>query len=150
MVAVAAVWVAVNVVWFGARGVHASDGHAGGYASARWYHSQLMADVRARRFPRAVYSNDFLAVSYFAGRSVRGAPARTFFASRRATGQLKSFLRVVACEPEVQLIWFDGDFRTQLYTDADLRKVVHLDPLLRRADGTIYDVKPLVGASAAC
>jgi hypothetical protein len=139
---VAAAWVALNVVWFGARAVRSAGGGAGGYASARFHNSQILKDVKRLDSSIPAFSNDVPAVSLFASRDVRSSVAKTYFQSDDQTGRLGDFVRFVGCRARVQLIWFLPNPRPYLYTPAQLSQKVRLNVVVKRADGVIYDVLP--------
>jgi hypothetical protein len=139
---VAAAWVALNVVWFGARAVRSARDGAGGYASARFHNSQILKDVKRLDSSIPAFSNDVPAVSLFASRDVRPSVAKTYFQSDDQTGKLGDFVRFVGCRARVQLIWFLPNPRPYLYTPAQLSKRVRLNVVVKRADGVIYDVLP--------
>jgi hypothetical protein len=143
LTAIALVWVASNIVWFGARALNAERRGAGGYQTLRWHDSPLMDDVRQLGEDVPIYTNDVPAIEIFAGRDVDISAEKTYFASNQATGQLPGFVRQVECAGRVTLVWFRPNTRPRLYSPEDLAEALRLVPVVERADGVIYDVTPL-------
>lgn len=143
----AATFVAVNVVWFAARAVNAAREGAGGYATARYHDSEILAASRKLDLSIPTFSNDAPAVTVLTGRTVQPSVARTYFNSDDETGKLDNFVHLVNCRGKAQLIWFVPNPRPFLYTPAQLAKRVSLQAIVKRRDGTIYDVVPLPDAA---
>jgi hypothetical protein len=145
----AVVFVGVNVVWFAARAIDSERNGAGGYATAHYHNSRILSDVRNLDLSVPTFSNDAPAVALLSGRTVQPSVARTFFNSDDQTGKLADFVRLVNCRGDAHLVWFLPNPRPYLYTPAQLSRRLSLQPLVKRSDGEIYDVRPLAGAPTA-
>jgi hypothetical protein len=142
---VAAVWLAISLLWFGGVLVSSARSGAGGYASDHWHDSKLLDDVRSLDETAPVYTNDSVAIELFTGRVVKLSVARTFFASNEETGSLPGFLQTVKCAGRVELVWFQPNGRPRLYSPDELAQYLRLEPRVQRGEGVIYDVTPKPG-----
>jgi hypothetical protein len=145
VVALALAWVALNVVWFGARAVRLSQDGAGAYSTARYHDSEILRDVEGLDFSIPTFSNDAPAISLFAEKSAIASVAKTHFGSQQQTGKLPAFVLRVACAGRVRLVWLLPNPRPYMYEPSELERVVHLEPIIERRDGVIYDVTPRAG-----
>ena len=137
------IFVAANIVWFGASTINSAMNGAGGYETTAWHQSQLIEDVKRLDPNEPTFTNDMSAVELFAGRNIPITVEKTFFNSNTETGRLPSFIRTVECKGDVKLVWFLPNNRPRLYTPEELSKHLRLVPLVHRSDGIIYDVTPL-------
>lgn len=129
--------------------INSAHNGAGGYATAQYHNSQVLHDVQNLDLAVPTFSNDAPAVALFTGRNVQPSVARTFFHSDDQTGKLTDFVHLVNCRGEAHLVWFLPNPRPYLYTPTQLSKQLTLQPLVKHADGTIYDVRPLPSASCS-
>jgi hypothetical protein len=143
----AIVFLAVNVLWFTSRALDSARNGAGGYATAQYHNSKILGDVRNLDLSVTTFSNDAPAIALFTGRTVQPAVARTFFHSDDQTGKLSDFVHLVNCRGDAHLVWFLPNPRPYLYTPAQLSKQLSLHTLVKHPDGTIYDLRPLPGAT---
>jgi hypothetical protein len=142
--AVAVVWIAANVVWFGAHALRARQDGAGGYSTVAWHESALMEDVRQWSPDEPLVSNDVKAVQLFADRVIPESAARTYVGSADSTGDLARFVALVECEGEVGLAWFsEPGTRGRLYSPTQLAERLSVVPVATRDDGVLYAVTPL-------
>ena len=145
--AVAVVWIAANVVWFGAHTLRAQQDGAGGYSTVAWHESDLMEDVRQWAPDQPLVSNDIKAVQLFADRVIPETAARSFVGSNDSTGDMARFVAAVACEGEIGLAWFsEPGTRGRLYSPAQLAEHVQVEAVATRDDGVLYSVTPLPGS----
>jgi hypothetical protein len=151
---VVVVWLATNVVWFGAHTVASARDGAGLYSTATWHDSELMEDVRHWDQAVPLVTNDYNAVELFTGRHVTETVAKTFVGSNEPARRLKTFVERVRCEGHIGLAWFTtAGTRTRLYSPEQLAEHLQVEEVVRRKDGVVYDLSPLPsdpGSGASC
>jgi len=144
------VWIVANGVWFAGRAVGYARNGAGGYATERFQDSRILREVDRLDLAPLTYSNDPFAISVLLDEDVRLSVAARYFNSQSETTQLPRFLETIACAGNAQLIWFEPNMRTYLYTPAELQRDLILDPIAERDDGVVYDVRPRPGVTPEC
>lgn len=146
----AVVWIGANALWFAGRAVGLARTGAGGYATATFRDSPLLPLVDRLDLSVPTYSNEQYGISAILDKNVRASVAARYFHSTAPTGQLRGFLKSVACDGHARLIWFEPNTHGNLYTPGELARHLIVTPVARTSGGAIYDLRPRPGVTPRC
>jgi 4-amino-4-deoxy-L-arabinose transferase-like glycosyltransferase len=110
------------------------------YSTPAWAASPLLASLKADPVRGMVASDDPYVLELRLGIPAALTPARTYYASRQATGELPTFVQQAtraAAAGGLSVVWFPRSYQPYLYSLADLEKVLCLTVERHFADGDL-------------
>jgi len=114
----------------------------GGYATATWMGSEVIARVRDGMAPGKIITNRPAALYLLAGIPAILSPRRhAYQAPGTPTDDLAQLRAVAAEEGKLYLVWMSQGERSFLYDLAELLDALPLEPVIECPDGSIYQLR---------
>lgn len=119
-----------------------ATGGGGGYTSANWRNSSLIAYLKQHPLSGRVISNAPFTVYLLTGISARMSPRKMEYrSSEPVTIDLVLLKQALVSEDDISLVWFNREESARLYSAQELGALTSMEVITTTVDGALYHFK---------